>query len=321
MMWNGGYINMNNEQLMDMKEKLLSIPMLNNKATALKEKVLDAEATLNKMKAKYTSEQYDVERLEKDSFSTLIIKLFGKYDDKLEKEMNEMLHAKIELDEAFTQLDSLERELSLVNTRLSELKRYKFTYEEELRKREEEIKSKLDSKYYGKYQLLSNEIDFSYNQKIEIEEALTAAKRAKNVAESAMVHLDKAEGIATYDVWFKGGILVHMAKYEQIDEAELYMNSLSSCLKNLQKELQDIQYKDAPRLTEISSTERAMDFWFDNIFTDLNVRDKIRGNIEEVRNIIRKIETIIGKLTNRKDDMIRQIVQLEERKESLLLSI
>lgn len=312
---------MNKEQLMDMKEKILSIHFLNNKAAALKEKIAEAEEVLDNMKKKYELEQYDVEKLEKDSFSTYIIKLFGKYEDKVEKEMGEMLHAKIELDTALTRLDNLNGELSLINQRIIENKKYKIAYEEELKKREEEIKSKLNSRYCEEYQLLTSEIDFSYNQKIEIEEALTAAKRAKNVAESARVHLDKAEGIATYDVWFKGGILVHMAKYEQIDEAERYMNSLSSCLKDLAKELKDIEYYASFRTEEISGTERAMDYWFDNIFTDLNVRDKIRGNIEEVRSIIRKIESIIGKLTGEKEEMIRQITKLEDSKENLLLSL
>lgn len=312
---------MNNEQLKDIKEKVLSIHFLNNKAADLKKKIADAETTLDKIKVNYELEKYDVEKLEKDSFSTLIIKLLGKYEDKMEKETREMIHAKIELDHALTRVDSLKGELSLINKRIMEVRKYQFAYEEELKKREKEVKERLHSKYYEEYQMLADEIDFSYKQKIEVEEALTAAKRAKNVAESAMVHLDKAEGIATYDVWFKGGILVHMAKYEQIDEAERYMNSLSSCLKDLAKELKDIEYYASPRMEGISGTERAMDYWFDNIFTDLNVRDKIRGNIEEVRNIIRKIETIIGKLTNRKNEMVRQIVQLEERKESLLLSI
>ena len=126
---------------------------------------------------------------------------------------------------------------------------------------------------------------------------------------------------ATYDAWTKGGIISHMAKYDHIDQAEADFNRLSSQLKVLKKELSDININDAPGLTNIDSTTRAIDYWFDNIFTDLNVRDKIRGNIDQIRSVYGNIDRIITKLENRKREVNSRISKIDYEKNELILSL
>lgn len=287
----------------------------------LKESIREADYNLTVLTTKYESEQYDVEKLKKDSLSTLMIKLFGKYEDKFEKESKEMLDAKLKLDEASTRLLELEDEYETVNNRLIELRRSKITYDLELKKREETAKNTLLEEGSKEYKEVLEKIDTCRKEKIEIEEALTAARRAYSVAESAKIHLEKAESHATYDVWFKGGIINHMLKYGNIDEAENYINRLSSCLKELEKELSDININNSPQIEGISGSQRAVDLWFDNIFTDLNVRDKIRGNIHEINSTMSTIHKITRKLEERKIDVLRRISAFEGEKEKLLLSI
>ena len=112
-----------------------------------------------------------------------------------------------------------------------------------------------------------------------------------------------------------------MAKYDHIDEAESFMNRLSAQLKVLHKELMDIHSDVNLDMTQISSGERMMDYWFDNIFTDLNVRDKIRTNMEELSRISSKIDTLIRKLELKLYELNNEVKKLEDEKENILISV
>jgi hypothetical protein len=61
-----------------------------------------------------------------------------------------------------------------------------------------------------------------------------------------------------------------MAKYYLIDSAVESFHRLSSQLRDLKAELNDVEGLTASRLIEISSSQRTVDFWFDNIFTGLS---------------------------------------------------
>lgn len=315
-----GFI-MKQDDLLDIKEQLLLIPMLTKRVDELARSLKEAEANYDKMVHSYEEESMDVRKLEENSLSALLFKFIGKYEDKLEKEYKEQIDAKLKLDEAKVRVFELKQDIEDTNKRLIELTINKRNYERELKDRERKIESELNSEAYKKYSELTKGIEYQKKQILEIREAITAANRAKGIADSARGHLDSADDLATYDIWFKGGMLSHMAKYDHIDEAENYMNRLSSQLKVLHKELTDIQINDNIGISQISSGERIMDYWFDNIFTDLNVRGKIRSNMEELMRISSKIDSIIRQLEQRLNEGNQEIKKLEHMKENVLISV
>ena len=148
-----------------------------------------------------------------------------------------------------------------------------------------------------------------------------AANRAKSTAGNVLEHLNKAESWANYDVWVKGGIFSHMAKYDHIDRAEADFNRLSSQLKELRKELSDININYVPGLSDIDSTTRTMDFWFDNIFTDLKVRNRIRDNIEQVRKVHGILSRVITNIESKKRELNQRVTEIEYQKNELILSL
>ncbi len=112
-----------------------------------------------------------------------------------------------------------------------------------------------------------------------------------------------------------------MSKYNNIDNAESEFNKLSSQLKDLQKELHDVKMMEISEVSGIDSTTRAIDFWFDNIFTDLKVRGKIRSDIEQVNNLLGKLRRIISRLENNKKSINRKISDVENKKKDLILNL
>lgn len=311
---------MDNEKLMEIKNSLYAIPVLQERADKLRLRIREAERNVSSLREKYEAECMDVERLEKESLSATFLRLIGKYEDKLEKESREKFEAKVELDKALTQAKELKLELDELTDKISSLKSDERIYEAELKRREQSIINGLNEEASIKYNRLEDERGMLERQIVEIDEAVRAAHKAKSTAKNALAHLESAEKWATYDVWFKSGIIGHVAKYDHIDRAEDDFNRLSLQLESLQKELADIDIKGF-HMDGIDSTTRAVDFWFDNIFTDLKVRDRIRNDADQLRSLYGKIDRTISGLENKKADVRRMIGDVERRKEELLISL
>ncbi len=310
---------MDRNSLVELKNKLAGLPVLQERLQKLKVLINETDDQVNSLLRKYEAESLDVEQIRKDSLSTSILKLVGKYEDRVDTETQEMLHAKMEYDAAVHRLEELKSERHELTKRISDLTRDKRIFEEELRRREELIKSQILGEASEKYRKLEAYQDYLLKQLTETEEALRAAKRALGTAERAKEQLDKAESWATYDMWFGKGIFSHLAKYDHIDSAQSDFDLLSSQIRDLQKELKDINLSADFFPSQIDSTTRAIDFWFDNIFTDMRVRDQIRDNQDQIRSLYGKINRVIDKLEGLKSSISYQVKDSERKMDELLI--
>jgi chromosome segregation ATPase len=311
---------MDNNTLMELKNRLAALPVLKDRLKKQDERIGEADLEVNLLLQKYEKESLDVEQIQKNSLSATILKLVGKYEDRVDKESREMFHAKTEYDSAVNRLKELKHEREEIRRRLSDLTDDKRIYESELDSRERKIKSGFTDEVSVKYSKLEDELNSIRGQLAETEEALRAARRALSTAKAAMDQLDDAESWATYDIWFSKGIISHMAKYNRIDRAEELFDKLASQIVDLRNELKDINLTSDFSLSSIDSTTRAIDFWFDNIFTDMAVRDQIRDNLDQIRGIYGKIDRVIDKLVSIKSDINRQIQETEKKKDDLIIS-
>lgn len=311
---------MDNGSLLELRNNLAALPVLQERLKKLNSRIYDAEDEVNSLLKKYEDESLDVEQIKKESLSATLLKLIGKYEGRADKEIQEMLHAKTEYDTAANRIKELKRERDELGSRIAVLGREKRTYDVELKRRREILKNKVSDTASLEYCRLEEEQDHLIRQLTETDEALRAANRAKSTADSAVEHLDKAESWATYDVWFSKGIFSHMAKYDHIDSAQEEFDRLNSQMRDLQKELQDINLSAEFQPSGIDSTTRVIDFWFDNIFTDLNVRDQIRDDQERMRRLYGKIDQIAESLEGTKSDLIARVRDIDKRKNDLIIS-
>ncbi len=310
---------MENINMVELRKQLASLPVLEEKLQMIRNKINAANENVNSLLKKYEAESLDVEKLQKDSLRTLLLKNFGRYEEKLDKESDEMLAAKLEYDKAYMRLNELKTSRSEIENRISQLNRDKGIFEDELKKREAAVKSNADSAVSIKYKELEAEQDSLAKRLVETEEAKTAAERAISTAGSAMEHLRDAENWATFDALSRGGIISHIAKYEHIDNAEEDFHRLDSQLEDLGKELQDISLSGISGIGGIDSATRTVDFWFDNIFTDLNVRRRIGDDYSRVSELHDKICGIVSKLDNDIAEIHNRLVDLDQRKKDLLV--
>lgn len=311
---------MEKQKLIDMRNSLTILPVLQQRLQKLEQRIADAEKDMQTILRHYNAEVVDVEQMKKDSLSNTLLKLIKRYEGKLDKETQEMIAAKMEYDKASDRVSDLQSELYQLNLRIKSLLDNKQTYEDELKQREDIVKSSITSKAYLIYRKLQEEREKLGKQLVEIDEAKAVAHLVLGTAQSALDHLQSAEGWATYDIWARGGVISHMAKYNHIDNAQADFNRLSYQVKDLKKELSDIMIYETAYNVGIDSTTRMFDFWFDNIFTDLNVRDKIRADKEEVSKLILKIKSIITKLEEVKIEALGKLDTIESNKKELLIN-
>lgn len=311
---------MDNESLREIRNNIEMLPVLEEHMEKLRKIIYKAEDDVKLLLRKYEAESLDVEKLKKESFSSTILKLIGKYDNKIDKETKEMITAKIEYDKACDRVNNLYIKRDELNSRIYELNRDKDTYDSELKRREQEIIRNVASEVYAQYRQLEEQRKIIAKQSIEIDEAIKAANRVKSTIDTAIGYLDSAEGWATYDVWTRGGIISHIAKYDNIDNAQEAFNRLYSEIKDLEKELSDVALLSSINFSGIDGTTRAIDYWFDNIFTDLNVRSRIRDDREQLKKLYNKISSIINNLDKNKKQIANNIKNIENRKKELIIS-
>jgi hypothetical protein len=249
-----------------------------------------------------------------------LFKVIRKYDSKLEKEQLEEISAKLAYDRAVTHLNILVHEKEELSSRILEQQAEKQTYQAELTNRRRELKEQQLTDQKGvQYAKLEGERGVIVSQITEIKEALSAVSRVKNTAKIILESLNSAENWATYDVFARGGIISHMKKYSHVDSAKQDFHTLSSQLRDLKAELSDVHDLIMPEFNEISATQRTIDFWFDNIFTDLSVRRQIKDNSEQIRQLIKIINTIESALNSKLNQKETEFAKNRQNEEEILL--
>ena len=307
--------------LSEQRDRVLTLPALEKRKSLLQKEIRETELNISGLMQKYKSESRDVERLTEKSLSGFLLKLVGKYEDRLDKEQREEIGAKLEYDRATARLEELIQERDELDSRISALRAEEKIYNAELQKRREQLLQHLTGAEGIRLTELENEREAIVSAITEIREAKGAASRAESTARSALDALKSAGNWATYDVIAGDGIISHMAKYNHIDNAERIIYSLSSQLRTLKSELADVSGIAVTGLNEISSSQRAVDFWFDNIFTDLSVRGKIQNNAGEVQRVYYSIRTVANRLDVKLDSEYKKLEENKRQEELLLISL
>lgn len=132
------------------------------------------------------------------------------------------------------------------------------------------------------------------DRKKELQEAKDAANKIIEKIDRAMDYLDSAEFWGMWDI-FGGDFLSSLKKRNKIEEANEYINDITDSVKDLEKELKDV---DVILPEEISNTmsDRTFDIWLDNIFTDLRVQEEIKEAMKELREFKNGIEDLLIRL-------------------------
>jgi DNA repair exonuclease SbcCD ATPase subunit len=257
--------------------------------------------TIEQLQFQFYSEQEDVEKLERFGLTNLLATLSGKKEEKLSKEKQEMMVAQHRLEEAMKTNKEIDEAVRVIQANLKNLETVEAEYQQLLLQKEGLIKTS-SSPYAGKvFHLSEREGALKANIK-ELEEAVKAGLSVEDALVDAVSSLEKAEGWGTWDL-FGGGTIAGMVKHQKIDEAESYLHTAQSRMRQFQKELLDVQDTVLVDIN-ISGMLKFADFFFDGFIADYMVQGKIRDSLEQAQGHLAKVTAILERLE----------AQMEEKK-------
>ncbi len=270
---------------------------LNREEARLKELFVQREeltARVSEYRKEQQDQQDDVDQLEGHSLAAFFYAVIGRKDEKLDKEREEAYAAKVKYEVAVRELSAIEEDIRHSQEKVSQLNGCSQQYERMLKDKAEVIKS-IGSKEAADIFQTEKRIGYLENQMREIEEALSAGRAALNITNSILSSLNSAESWGTWDL-FGGGFITDMAKHSHLDEAQKQVENLQVQLRRFKTELTDVTIH-ADIQVSIDGFLGFADYFFDGLFADWAVLDKINQSQTQVQNTKKQIEGVLNHLT------------------------
>jgi hypothetical protein len=277
------------------------VTMFLGKENSTKQLIKEKQEEFQRFYQKLKKEKVDVEKLEKTNLSSLIYKISGKYDEKFQKEYQEYITAKTQYDEFSIFMEDLELKLSKCDREIAILQSTLLEKKHQLRNDFPEGQLLAKQEREQQVQLL--------RQRKELEEAINETMNVYQLAKSAKEEYEAAHSYATFDL-FGGGIVGDIAKYDHISNAANLVMKLKSASWLMNKEIGDVKQDGLENLDEFTQHMQAVDMFFDNIFTDISVRNRIQRNIEQLDYFIQQLEEIMQDLRSKQrknDDRLKEL--------------
>ena len=303
---------MMHDDLFALQQKVAKKPLLESKLYELHTQRRQYDNQVISLRVAFRKEQEDVEKLEGRSLTNYFYQVIGKLDDKLDQERKEAYAAKVKLDAAERELAGIESDIKEIQEQITDVLVAEARYKDALELKRRQLK---DSGTQVADQILSMEerIASLQAQKQEIKEAISAGFSARSTADRILSELEDADGWNTWDILGGGGIITHMAKHSHLDEAQDLVQQLQSQLRRFKTELADIQIS-ANMQVNIDGFLRFADYFFDGLFADWAVGDKISQSLSSVSNTKSEINRMLDKL----NDMERAVDQKIQQKKTKL---
>lgn len=304
------------EKLKALQEKISRSRQLTSMLKELRGQRDTIAARVQELEVIKMDEQADVDRLEGRSLASFFYNVIGKMDERLNKEREEAYAARVKYDAAARELEAIDGDIQRCESELSGLRGCEREYEATLREKANAVKSAGGARAE---EILKLEERHAYleSQKKELREAISAGNSARSTAESVLSSLDSAEGWGTWDL-LGGGLLADMAKHSHLDEAQGAIERLQSQLRRFKTELADVTIH-ADMQVNVDGFLRFADYFFDGLFADWAVMDKISQSQSQVQSTKNQIDSVLSRLNSMMSAAEREQAQTKSKLDALVL--
>jgi len=265
--------------------------------------------------ARMKKEEQDVARLEQVSLSAIWASLRGTKEDDIDREKAEAWSARLKWQEADRQLAEIRSEIADREARIEADVNCQAEYEALLREKEQAYREKDPALAAKLTELEQRQMELTRQEK-ELDEAVAAGRQVLYQISAALDKLDTAEGLSAWDL-FGGGLVIDMVKHSNIEEAQALMAQVQSGLRRYQAELADVA-ETAWFELQLSSGLSMMDVFFDNIFADWAVRDRILRSAEQLRDVEVRVAELQRKLEKRHSDVREELSKLRAERDEIV---
>ena len=303
------------EKLQQLQEQMARSKQLEAMITELRNQRDSLTAQVRELESIKLEEQADVDRLEGRSLAAFFYNVIGKMDEQLDKERQEAYAARVKYDAAARELEGVEADLRRYESELSALRGCEHRYDEVLKEKADAIKAAGGSN--GEEILKLEERNaFLESQKKELQEAISAGNAALSTTQQVLSSLDSAEGWGTWDL-FGGGLVADLAKHSHLDEAQGAIEQLQSQLRRFKTELADVTIQTDMQVN-VDGFLRFADYFFDGLFADWAVLDKINQSQSQVQNTKSQIASVLSRLDSMMRTLEQEQVQIKSKLDTLV---
>ena len=272
------------EEYLKYQQMKADVKVLEQKLENRKQELYQQQEEFERLCKSMEKEKADFDKLQKTSLAQLLAKIAGNYDEKCEKEYREYIAAKRSYDDAQFQLNDTKLQVSRMEAELESLR---VKIPEKIKQLRENFK---EGKELG--EKLDAEKEALLCQKKELSEAIQAVEHTRHLAEEALASFSKASSAATFDTFLNGGFFTDMVKYSAMEEAQNLVYGMKTVAASMKKELSDVDITFQDNLNVIDGGTKTFDIFFDNIFTDWNVREQISANVANMQDYVDKLERV-----------------------------
>ena len=277
---------------------MLQLGSLARKLFNAEENLSKYQEALEKAIATLEKENRDLERLRHDSFSNTLLKLFGNFDRRYDKEYREIISAKVEFDKAYAMKIAAARRVKEVEADIEEKKLRLRNIKEDVLRKHPDMNQVVSER---QQQILA--IQHEWRETNEAEQAEQAGLAVLEALSDIITGLDAADAISTWDLITDNSLILDFLKYDKLDAAEASLLHLEQTVYTFARELRDLDFVFETDLETISSTQRALDIFFDNLFSDWGTKAIIEKNIENLKKLQDSTEDVMESLAEKKREL------------------
>ena len=277
------------------------------------DEVAKKTAELERIKKK---EQLDVDKLEGKTIKALFFTLAGTKEEKLSQERQEAYVAAMKYDAAKRDLEGIVADLHICETELNQLTDCEAEYEHLLEQKKNSIKQEA-SKRANEVMLLEKDLAGLEHEITELEEALDVGYEAFDLVDGIVHELDEAHKLAEWDT-FMDNMLLDIQKQEHIKNAQDSIADLRNKLRRFKTELADVNIEGDIQI-EMDDFSKFADWFFDNIFTDWDIKAKIENSQVQAEETRAQITGTINLLKDMRDERMKNRIEMEEELEEIIV--
>lgn len=304
-----------NEQLIQIKEKLRRRERIQARLADLERSLAQEDVRLEQLEARLKREEGDVKSLEGLSLSGLFYAVLGDKEERLDKERQEFLAARLQRDQSQYAVASMERELADLKAELAAFGDLDGEYQTLLARKEKLLLDAGDERARQLIDLTDRRAALRSDVK-EVQEAIDAGTSLLAELDGVIDALKSASGWGTWDM-LGGGLLADLAKHSRIDEARARVHTAQEQLRRFQRELADVQSNES-FLIDISSFDTFADFFFDGLIVDWIVQSKIQTSLERTSQVRQRVASILNSLQGRLSDSQQRQQAAETQRRNLI---
>ncbi len=299
-----------NERISDAKKCMEKKSKLNTLLKQTEQDMIREKLLLNKLSNELEKENEDVLKLESSNITSLFYAILGTKEQRLEKERQDLLKARLKYDQCKNNVDFLAKESKRIVDELNCVEICETEYEVLLNKKLEAIQLE-DKETSEELKILINRKESMKANIIEIDEAIKAGEDALAAIENTIKELESADGWGVADI-LGGGLKTNSTKYGHVDEAGRYAEEASRALGRFKREMSDITIITGTEIA-IGAFETFSDYFYDGLIFDWVVQSEIGKSLDAVKNTKNQTDKAMSKLYEEKVTEEFMIKQLEDQ--------